>query len=133
MLASATACGGGGKSGDKGDSASSQPGGAAAGSGAGKGFGGNGKKTGGAAHAVVLQVEGKGEVPGIYYNAESNGNATNVKLPWKKAAKVPGGFQVAVLASAGVQKKVGCSITVDGTVVVKKSGAVAQCRYKLKK
>ncbi|WP_345436141.1 hypothetical protein [Actinoallomurus vinaceus] len=131
MLASATACGGGSKAKD--DTASASPSEKAAGS------GGEAKKSGepkskpaGGAHAVVLEVLGSGELPGIYYHASSNGTATNAKLPWKKTVNVKGGL-LAVLANAPSQQKVTCQITVDGSVVVKKTGEVAQCRYTLKK
>jgi hypothetical protein len=132
MLASATACGGGGSKDDaKGESAS--PSEKAGSGGTAKKSGGSKSKPAGGAHTVVLEVLGSGELPGIFYNAKSNGSATNVKLPWKKTAQVPSGRLLAVLASAPSQQKVTCSITVDGSVVVKKTGEVAQCRYTLKK
>ncbi|WP_460334050.1 hypothetical protein [Actinoallomurus acanthiterrae] len=131
MLASATACGGGSKAKD--DPASASPSEKAAGSGGGAKKSGEPKsKPAGGAHAVVLEVLGSGELPGIYYHAGKDGTATNAKLPWKKTVNVKSGL-LAVLANASSQQKVSCQITVDGSVVVKKAGEVAQCRYTLKK
>ncbi|WP_433178069.1 hypothetical protein [Actinoallomurus sp. CA-150999] len=131
MLASATACGGGSKAKD--DPASASPSEKAAGSGGGAKKSGEPKsKPAGGAHEVVLEVLGSGELSGILYNAGGNGSASNVKLPWKKTAKVKGGL-LAVLANAPSQQKITCQITVDGSVVTKKTGMVAQCRYMLKK
>ncbi|WP_345350660.1 hypothetical protein [Actinoallomurus liliacearum] len=130
MLASATACGGGSK-GDDAKTASAKPTDTAD-TGTGKTSEEPTSKPAGGTHAVVLEVLGTGELPGILYNAKTSGNATNVKLPWKKTDEVPAGHLLAVLASSG-SEKVTCSITVDGKVVVKKTGTVAQCRYTLKK
>jgi hypothetical protein len=124
MLASATACGGSKKD-ATGDGATTGPGRTAAGASTSTAAGGG--------HAVVLEVLGSGELPGILYNTSTNGSATNVKLPWKKTDQVPAGRLLAVLASSPSQQKLTCTITVDGTIVVKKTGQVAQCRYTLKK
>lgn len=94
--------------------------------------GGASPPTGGG-HEAVLEVLGTGTVPGIYYNAGTNGNDTNVTLPWKKTARVFPGHLIAVLVSATQQKAVTCKITLDGKVVVTKKGAVAQCSYTPKK
>lgn len=135
MLASTGACGGDDSKKDaKGSPArSADTTGDTAGDGAGKTPGGDtGSQPAGGGHAVVLEVLGSGELPGILYNLTTSGNASNVKLPWKKTAQVPGGHLLAVLASS-TSEKVSCSITVDGKVVTKKTGTVAQCRYQLKK
>ncbi|MCO5996071.1 hypothetical protein [Actinoallomurus rhizosphaericola] len=129
ILASAGACGGSGDS-KKNDAKSSL---SRPADGAGKTPGGDtASKPAAGGHAVVLEVQGSGELPGILYNTTTSGNASNVKLPWKKTAKVPGGHLLAVLASS-TSGNLTCSITVDGKVVTKKTGPVAQCRYQLKK
>jgi hypothetical protein len=126
MLVSASACGGNSK--DDAKSSPSRSTGAKAGDGGGDTA--SAPATGG--HAVVLEVQGTGTLPGILYNTTTSGNASNVKLPWKKTAQVPAGHLLAVLASSTTEK-VTCTITVDGKVVTKKTGQVAQCRYTLKK
>jgi hypothetical protein len=132
LLASATACGGGGSKNDaKSESPAAHPSETTAAGGP-KTSAQPSTKPGKGGHAVVLEVLGTGELPGIFYNTKTNGSVSNVKLPWKKTDQVPGGHLLAVLASSTSQK-VTCSITVDGKVVVKQTGEVAQCRYTLKK
>lgn len=132
ILASAAACGGGGSNNDaKSESPAARPTETAAGAPAQKSEAPT-TKPGRGGHTVVLEVLGSGELPGIFYNTKTNGSVSNVKLPWKKTDQVPGGHLLAVLASSTSQK-VTCSITVDGAVVAKQTGEVAQCRYTLKK
>ncbi|MFL6055014.1 MAG: hypothetical protein ACJ72W_19185 [Actinoallomurus sp.] len=132
ILASATACGGSGSKNDaKSESPAAGPAETAAGAPAQKSEAPT-TKPGSGGHTVVLEVLGSGELPGIFYNTKTNGSVSNVKLPWKKTDQVPGGHLLAVLASSTSQK-VTCTITVDGAVVAKQTGEVAQCRYTLKK